>query len=174
MADFLTLSCPSCGAPLQVTDDIDRFACAHCGAEHVVKRGGGIVSLAPVVSVLRDVRAGVDRTASELALPRLTAEIAELEQHKKPIRAGETRPQMFLAALAGVVVGVVLNAAIGDPYRSAFGVIGGLVIFVFFYAVARHQEHSERAIIQAHNKDIDQQIALKRQEISRHRARLSG
>ncbi|MFL7795121.1 MAG: hypothetical protein AB8I69_23480 [Anaerolineae bacterium] len=29
--DSITLTCPSCGGKLQVTNDIDRFACTHCG-----------------------------------------------------------------------------------------------------------------------------------------------
>lgn len=36
--------------------------------------------MAPVVDELKGVRAGVDKTASELALKRLPREIAELEQ----------------------------------------------------------------------------------------------
>ena len=52
MSDFITLSCPTCNGKLKITDDIDRFACVHCGNEHVVKRGGGVVSLKPVVEQL--------------------------------------------------------------------------------------------------------------------------
>jgi DNA-directed RNA polymerase subunit M/transcription elongation factor TFIIS len=43
MPDFITLSCPSCGNKLQITDDIDRFACAACGNEYIVNRSGGDV-----------------------------------------------------------------------------------------------------------------------------------
>ena len=53
MSAFVTLSCPSCGARLQIANDIDRFACAYCGAEHVVRRSSGLVSLAPVVAAIR-------------------------------------------------------------------------------------------------------------------------
>jgi predicted RNA-binding Zn-ribbon protein involved in translation (DUF1610 family) len=35
MAEFITLSCPSCGGKLQVSEDLDQFACAHCGTEHL-------------------------------------------------------------------------------------------------------------------------------------------
>jgi ribosomal protein S27E len=49
MPDFITLSCPSCGHKLQITDDIDRFACAECGNEHIVIRSGGVVALKPVM-----------------------------------------------------------------------------------------------------------------------------
>ncbi len=79
MAQLVSLTCPSCGGNLQITDDIERFACAHCGNEHVVRRSGNVVSLAPVVEGLKQVQAGVDRGASELALRRLSAEIQDLE-----------------------------------------------------------------------------------------------
>ena len=49
MADFVTLTCPSCGGKLQLTPDLNRFACAYCGHEHVVRRGVVVVSLSPVV-----------------------------------------------------------------------------------------------------------------------------
>lgn len=80
MPDFVTLSCPTCGGQLQITQDIDRFACAHCGNEHMVNRGGGIITLAPVVAGLDGIRRGTDRTAAELTIRRLKEELAEQEQ----------------------------------------------------------------------------------------------
>ncbi len=76
MADFVSLSCPSCGGKLQITNDIDRFACGYCGQEHTVNRSGGMVFLKPVVEGLRQVQTGVDKTAAELALKRLVTESA--------------------------------------------------------------------------------------------------
>lgn len=78
MPDFIALTCPSCGAKLQLLRDIDQFACSHCGTEYLVNRGGGIVSLAPVVHELKQVKQGVDKTASELAIKRIEEEISEL------------------------------------------------------------------------------------------------
>jgi hypothetical protein len=80
MPDFITLSCPSCGHKLQITSDIDRFACAACGNEHIVNRSGGIVTLKPVIEGITKVQIGVDKTASELAINRLERELAELEK----------------------------------------------------------------------------------------------
>lgn len=77
MSDIVSLSCPNCNGRLEITQDIDRFSCAHCGTEHIVKRGGGIISLAPV---LENVSKGVDSTASELAIVRLDKEILSLNQ----------------------------------------------------------------------------------------------
>ena len=79
MTDFVSLTCPSCGGRLKITNDIERFACAYCGSEHIVKRGEGVISLSPVVEGLDKIRSGVDKTASELAIVRLQREIAELE-----------------------------------------------------------------------------------------------
>jgi hypothetical protein len=88
MADFISLSCPHCGAQLQVTPDLERFACGHCGQEQIVKRAGGIVSLAlvnavdKVTTAVDKVAAGTDRSAAAAAIPVLeqtiNAEIARL------------------------------------------------------------------------------------------------
>lgn len=85
--DFITLSCPACGGKLQITKDIDRFACAHCGQEHLVRREGGIVYLAPLVEGIQRIQTGVDKTAAELAVVRLTKEIGEIENRFRTISA---------------------------------------------------------------------------------------
>lgn len=71
LADFVTLTCPTCGGKLQITPDLDHFACGHCGNEHVVRRAGGVVSLRPVEGLL-------EKTASELAIRRLQGEVDSL------------------------------------------------------------------------------------------------
>ena len=48
MADLFTLTCPTCGGKLQITPDIDRFACTHCGNEHLVKRSEGVIAIQPL------------------------------------------------------------------------------------------------------------------------------
>ena len=80
MSDFIILSCPTCGGKLHITDDIERFVCANCGNEHLVRRGGGTISLVPLTLELRKVQAGVkNRTASELAIKRIKEEIRSFE-----------------------------------------------------------------------------------------------
>ena len=84
--DFVTLSCPTCGGKLQVTPDIERFACCYCGNEHIVKRGGGIIYLSPIAEDIEGIKTGVDQTAAELAIIRLEKEINELRQKHVIIR----------------------------------------------------------------------------------------
>lgn len=83
MSDYVSLTCPSCGGKLQVSTTIDRFACAYCGNEHIVKRGDGIIFLQPVVEGLQKVQSGVDKTASELAIKRLMEEIVALKAERE-------------------------------------------------------------------------------------------
>jgi hypothetical protein len=91
MTDSITLTCPSCGEKLQITSDIIRFACGNCGTEYVVKRGGGVVSITPAGEEPVQVKAAVDKTASELAINRLKGEIEELEREIYTIRLGVGR-----------------------------------------------------------------------------------
>lgn len=77
---LITLTCPSCGGKLQITNDIERFSCGHCGNEHVVRRSGNAISLAPIVHGLKEVKVGVDKTASELAIKRIPQEIEEIKK----------------------------------------------------------------------------------------------
>ncbi len=78
--DFVSLTCPSCGGKLQITGEIDRFACGHCGNEHMVRRSGGIIALTPVVEGLERIQRATDRTASELTIRRLRDDIHEFER----------------------------------------------------------------------------------------------
>jgi hypothetical protein len=86
MPDSITLTCISCGIKLEIPNDIERFACGNCGVEQIVKRTGSIVSLAPVSEGLTQIRVGVDKTASELAIQRLKDEIRNLDSQIRSIR----------------------------------------------------------------------------------------
>lgn len=115
MADFVTLTCPTCGGKLQITPDIDRFACTHCGNEHLVKRGAGVISILPLAESLTGLKRATDRTASELALRRLTEDVTQLQlarqqaegraaEHRKVIAAHDTKKSGCQGAIGGLVI----------------------------------------------------------------------
>ena len=85
MPDFESLSCPSCGAKLQVSHDLERFACGFCGNELTVRRGGGIVSLAPVVEGLEQVQQSVAGAESEICGVADSSELATAEEAVRQI-----------------------------------------------------------------------------------------
>jgi hypothetical protein len=150
MPDFITLSCPSCGGKLQVTPDLEQFACGYCGKEHIVKRGGGIVSIAPLVENIKKVQQGVDRTASELAIKRLPEEIIQAQRKlnsipprpilKKYDYIDETTISKFVLIILvlGLIAGlidVLPNMDFGDLGPVAFFL---LVIGFFIYLLAKN------------------------------------
>jgi len=51
MNTFLTLSCPSCGAQISVTEDSTRFRCEYCGNEHVMKEAADLRTAALQVPI---------------------------------------------------------------------------------------------------------------------------
>jgi hypothetical protein len=118
---MIVLSCQKCGASLQVTDDLEIFACAHCGTSHRVDRGGGIVSLRKVEGHLESMAHGVDRQTAELALARLKDELAECKREgdslDAKIKAAQTTVRSmksasfwwFAGAIGCVIVVVILN-----------------------------------------------------------------
>jgi uncharacterized protein (DUF983 family) len=176
MSDFVTLTCPSCGGKLQITNDIERFACAHCGREHIVKRSGGVVALTPVVDALKKVEAGVDRTASELAIARLEQELQQLSTHRNALLAsipGGPSPLGIVIAVSGILVASVAFFTIRDnPSMGATCLVTGLVAMVAGSLATLAQvrvKNSRQETIRPQVKSIEQEYSDKKRELARHR-----
>ena len=167
MVDFVGLTCPSCGGKLEIKASVQRFACGYCGTEFIVERSGGIVSLEPVVEELKGVKAGVDKTASELAIKRLEAEISELSQQRASI--GKNSQGCFLLLLAGTVIflcGTLFSFTdeeFGDPVQLVVVTIAFALCTVIVYIFeVKENEKKVRA--------INQKILEKEQELEKHRS----
>jgi hypothetical protein len=87
LPDLINLSCRSCGARLTIGQSLDRFACGYCGAELLVERSGGTVSLTLVEERLEGIRAGTDKTAAELAIRRLESDLAKVEPSYRSLQS---------------------------------------------------------------------------------------
>jgi ribosomal protein S27AE len=72
---LVNLKCPNCGGVLEISPDMESFACGYCGSEQIVERRGGTIGLRLVNAVAR-IQIGTDKTAAELALVRLDKELA--------------------------------------------------------------------------------------------------
>lgn len=167
MADFVSLTCPNCGGKLEITPDLKRFACAYCGAEHIVKRGGGIVALAPVAEAIGKVQVGVDRTTSELAIKRLKDEIAALEISKGDF----TTPSVALvwggmwsfAIFALLVLGWMILTGFDWTMFWLFLIFCGLAIWLDRSYTGRQRDYQRRIA------PIQEQINQRLTEIKRHK-----
>lgn len=167
MPDFVTLSCPSCGGKLQITEDIDRFACSYCGAEQIVRRGGGIVTLSPVVEGLRQVQVGVDKTASELAIKRIRGDIETLKSQRQNI-LNELQYESNVFAIFFIIVGVFIGFLGFSTswlfFFAAFFIIPGLL------SLLEKKSSNDRIRAERENlfTKVDTQIASKTAELRQH------
>lgn len=106
---LLKLSCVNCSAPPGIGADLDRFAYGYCGTNQVVQRSGGVVSLQHAESAIQAVQRGTDKTAAELAVPRLQRELVKAQQSKaaelaKAKRFRELRGRRLLTGLVAIVI----------------------------------------------------------------------
>jgi len=170
MADYISLTCPTCGAKLKITDDMNNFACGHCGSEHIVKREGGAISFAPLVESEKGANNGIDKTESELAIPRLDKEIKQLEGVISEMRA-KLKTEDFIKIAGGfslytiLIVGVM--SARGGTYWSfgtAMGVwLGSFTVAMILMAVVTERKEAKP------KKEIEK----RKQEIEKHKKVLS-
>jgi hypothetical protein len=145
---LVLLSCPTCGNKLEMTANVDRFACAACGNEFVIRRSGGTVSVAPLVAEIKDVHQTVDRTAAELAMIRLQQELASLDARRGKARDDFAR--QFRSFGLVPVIAVVLILAPG-PVRSLFSIsgvpVGGILLLAwvvaFVWLFGRSQQQTQ-------------------------------
>jgi hypothetical protein len=85
MSEIVTLTCPSCGGKLEISPDIDRLKCVHCGQEQLILHDGNQLLIRPLQDSISLLQQATSRNASEQAIQRIKAEIQELEDQKSPL-----------------------------------------------------------------------------------------
>lgn len=173
MSDLITLSCPSCGGKLEITEDVQQFACAHCGTEHRVNRSASIVSLSPLVEGIRNVQSGVDKTASELAIKRLKGEIASLE--KEYTKKHGSRNEIVLRMVGWGIVGLVgvFPLVMAAQYGEFFTFAIGLIISGFGFYLAYRNYGKFTALSRKMESTLDE-ARQKNAELQKHERIVSG
>lgn len=161
---------------LEFTEDIERFACGYCGNEHLVRRGGGVVSLQPVLEKLEEVQATTERAASELAIPRLEREIKELYRQRAQITEKKEEGWTGISGLILMLGPIVLLVAIFTNFKSTLANLicgavwlGAVVFFaLYFQRLMANKQTDARAAA------LDEEITAKRMELDRHKQRIES
>ncbi len=134
---IIAMTCPSCGAGLQVASDMENFACGYCGTSLRAIRRGGTVSL--IADAIAKVQSGTDRTASELALVRLQAELETVEARLK--LANSPRPvvpsQLVISKRPGIFTRILAK-----DRSSLFGLIAGSKIAQYELEESMRETHA--------------------------------
>jgi predicted RNA-binding Zn-ribbon protein involved in translation (DUF1610 family) len=134
----IPLKCPSCGGKLEISSDMDQFACGYCGSSLEILRRGGTVSLKRLTDAITKVQVGTDKTAAELALQRLIKELEPLKVERDDyetkwrtsvnylertvIKLFSARKEKMgnLAVVLFLVVGPVVTLFMGFTITSSF------------------------------------------------------
>ncbi len=155
----LTLKCPGCGAGLDVTPEMDRFACGYCGTEQIVQRQGGTVALKLITDAILQVQSGTDRTAAELAIRRINDEVAALDFEVKniPIPRGHIGPKALI--ICGVACLIPCLMGLPSALRSGadFGaVLFGILFLPSVFFVCALISHRESKLISKRLKRLEE------------------
>lgn len=174
VSEFVSLTCPSCGGNLNISNDVERFACAYCGREHVVRRGEGFVSLTPVLDAIKSVETGVNRTASELAIVRLQREIDDLERRGRWLFERDTPLSSDAKSYSFIALGTILVVA--GLFRIkldgvAYIFVGVVVVgsaLLWMFSKRRSKRRREQEVAERMRRVFDE-LAKKRAEQDVHR-----
>jgi len=124
----LSLKCVNCGASIEIGPETDTFACSYCGTQQMVKRSGGIVVLQRIGAALDEVKRGTNRTASELALRRLWADVSAIEvQRDSAVSALRAKDESNSAIIGWALLAGVPGAIFLFGWWSILVVVAGFV-----------------------------------------------
>ena len=157
MPDFitLTLKCLNCGAALQITPDMNRFACGYCGMEQLIERAGGTVALKAVSDAIARVQVGTDKTAAELAFRRLKEEQEEVKRQETGIHINARRGLKNAENSFGctVIIGVIIALCFGVQTSGlwfALAMIASAIFLGWYY-----YNSQAKPIQAAYEKDLE-------------------
>lgn len=128
----------------------------------IVHRRGGTVALSAVTDAIKQVQAGTDKVAAELALARLSAESDALHARASDLRVKSAKAfTCILAAIGCFFVGLMLSSTDGGQIVMIFSVIaGGFNYFKrkgcqHLLTEVRHQRRSVEDEMQKHRMIVN-------------------
>lgn len=133
---FIKVKCENCGTELDLYDDMDRFACGHCGAEMTVQRRGGTV-------VLKSMTQAADKTSAELALTRLKEEAENLSK-----RYDSTLKDRIERNKRGYIIGVSVMLVGFVVVRTGYSLVLGLgILLAGIFTISYIRRHDKKVAV---------------------------
>jgi hypothetical protein len=177
VSNLITLTCPSCGGRLEVTNEAERYVCAHCGNSHIVD---------PIQQTMQ-LKAQLKTLTTEKDIQRLQEEIADLTKQRKQLRGDladlQIKDEFYRELVHIIPLGVVAGPAVaalgliyilfgGSSNRNGDALILIVIgVAVFLLALLAHSAPAVRAdkAVKKMARGIvalDQAIALKESELN--------
>lgn len=145
MLKFIPVKCAGCGGNLDITPEMENFSCGYCGTAQVVQRSGGTISLKVVGDAIKRVQVGTDKTAAELAIKRLTGELAFMQQaisdnaFMKRAKITDSNKLFWILFFIVSFFDFIISLALGGIFGSVFFfvVLIGSAVFLFYVATEK-------------------------------------
>jgi ethanolamine utilization microcompartment shell protein EutS len=177
----MALRCAGCGTNLEVEPDVDHLTCGYCCTQQEVIRRGGVVRLQKLEHAIALVQRGTDKTAAELAIPRLERELLEVDADRNrqiatPIRVPD-RTKLANAVITMMAVSVVaffsMIALMNKDVTSGFlirfawvvwlaGLVGSAGGWVFLRVLRRGDRDKAKAL---RNAEINEEATSEARRI---------
>ena len=172
MADLLTLNCPTCGGQLHVTNDVDRFVCAHCGNTHIVDPGVRVESLAGEVSALR-AETDIRRLQQELGvlIEKRDQSRSVVEHYRRTVVALHQSAGVAAYFLALMFVVIGFGALLSQMPNRGVLALGAMFVIGLMVMAGRNTKRQPVILpgsLDAQIKDLarmNRQIAQKQREL---------
>jgi len=113
----IKLTCGNCGGELEVYDDMDQFACGHCGVQMAVQRRGGTVVLNALTPAINKTPGSTDQALKEEA-GNLSKQYDAMLNRKT-----ERNKQGYILGISLLVIGFVV-------VRSGYSLVVGLCLLL--------------------------------------------
>ncbi|HSD82778.1 MAG TPA: hypothetical protein VLG46_02910 [Anaerolineae bacterium] len=174
MSSLITLTCPSCGGRLEVTNNTERYVCAHCGNSHIVDPGERAESLAKEVETLKDVST-ILRLKDEIeVLEHRRSEIDEqVSESRKLQDQNDTLAGWLLIGSIFIALVFAANAIRHLILQEYLFAVGHLLAALVALGFARFTKRGRFTIIYPQASDdllkelvqIDRQLVAKRRDL---------
>lgn len=176
--NLLTLTCPTCGSKLKVTAQVHLLVCANCGNEYMVHRDGGAVYLGPIAQDVKQIRVGVDKTAAELAVVRLTKEIAVVDNEIQDAKLSDYSTQVppienqrgITIAVASSFFGTFGFLSLAAIYASwGFGILTLISLIALAWTLVTANDSSDKRdgeVARVKQADLERLNSTRRSKIA--------
>ena len=164
----IKLQCTNCGAKLEITSDLDVFACGYCGIQQVVHRQGEVIALKKLTETIERVQGEVERTAAEVTMMRLQQENAEYQRRCGDLEMRMRAPsKLKKAALVYLGAGMGLVVVGGSSQAGGLAAMGALLfvlgLILGFLYLNRRAKRDYRSFVRQNGRQFaDNEREIKR------------
>ena len=171
------ITCPFCGAKLNISENAEKVTCSNCGKEHVVNPSGENLSLTPAIDTINPVETVTEKSTSELEIERIQEEVKHLEIKKQNLtgRYSPNPPPSRITCsqiiwLLMCPTGFIMGTTVSGAYRTIAFIVSFIALLagaIPFFTYKRRKEAWQDKM-SSDLSAIDKEITEKQDEMRKY------